>query len=66
MERNVGGMDRLIRIVLGIVLMGVGFGAIGGGGGTAIGVIFALVFLSGVTGRCILYVPFRINTYVRI
>ena len=66
MERNVGGIDRLIRIVLGIVLMGVGFGAIGGGGGTAIGIIFAVVFVTGLTGRCLLYVPFRFNTYVRI
>jgi hypothetical protein len=66
MERNVGGWDRILRIVLGIVLMAVGFGVIGGSAGIAIGVIFAVVFVTGVFGRCLLYVPLRLNTYIRI
>jgi hypothetical protein len=66
MERNVGSWDRVLRIVLGIVLMAVGFGVIGGSGGITIGVIFAVVFVTGLTGRCLLYVPFRINTYIRV
>ncbi len=66
MEKNVGGWDRRLRVLLGIVLMGVGFGALGGAAGMAIGAIFAVVFVTGLTGRCLLYLPLGLNTDVRV
>jgi len=58
MKRNVGQIDRFIRIVLGILIIAVGvvkqswWGAIG---------IIPLV--TGLVGWCALYVPFKISTH---
>lgn len=60
MERNVGGIDRIIRIVLGIVLPGVG--AILGGAWWILAAIGAISLLTGVIGFCGLYPPLKINT----
>lgn len=66
MERNVGNTDRIIRLVIGIVLIGVGFGAISGIAGTIIGVIGIFLVITGILARCILYNILGINTYIRI
>jgi hypothetical protein len=63
MRGNLGTMDRAIRLAIGLVMMGVGFGAMDGGGGVAVGVIGVVVALTGATGCCLLYVPFNFNTH---
>ncbi len=62
MEKNEGRLDRLVRVLLGAVLTGVGFGAVGGGGGIALGVIGVIVLLTGITGRCLIYRLINFNT----
>lgn len=65
-RRNVGGLDRWIRLLLGAPLVAAGLFVAGGTRGEPIGMIVALVGLVGVltaiTGRCPLYVPFGIST----
>jgi hypothetical protein len=61
-NKNEGTLDRFIRIMLGIVMMAVGFGVMSGGGGIALGVIGAMVFFTGVTGVCLIYKLFNLNT----
>ncbi len=61
-DKNEGPIDRLIRVLLGIVLMAVGFGAMSGGGGIALGVIGVILLLTGITGRCIAYRLTNFNT----
>ena len=62
MKRNVGKVDRAIRFTVGIVMMGVGFGAMSGSAAIVVGVIGAVLFVTSVIGSCPLYIPFRINT----
>jgi hypothetical protein len=65
-RRNVGGLDRGIRLVLGAPLVAAGLFVAGGTQGEPVGIIVALVglvgVLTGITGRCPLYVPFGIST----
>ncbi len=59
MQKNMGGLDRGIRIIAGIILIALGIlQAIP----YAIGIFGAFVLLSGIAGFCILYVPFGILT----
>jgi len=62
MPRNMGKMDRGIRLIIGIVMMGVGFGVMSGGAAIAVGVIGAILFATSLIGWCPLYIPFRIST----
>ena len=62
MNRNVGSIDQAIRFIIGIVMMGTGFGAMSGGAAIAVGVIGVILFATSVIGRCPLYIPFRIKT----
>ena len=58
---NEGGMDRGIRIVLGIVLLALGWYA-GGTLGITLGVIGLVPLLTGAIGWCPLYAMFNIDT----
>lgn len=64
-RRNVGGLDRGIRLVLGPPVIAAGLLA-GGIRGEPFGILVALVGLAslvtGITGRCPLYIPFGIST----
>jgi len=62
LPQNVGTIDRWIRIVLGLLLIVVGFFVLGGTGGTILGIVGFIPLLTGLTGRCLLYLPFRIST----
>jgi hypothetical protein len=53
--RNEASWDRAARIAAGIVLLIVGFGVVGGTGGTIIGVIALVPLLTGLIGWCPLY-----------
>ena len=65
-QRNVGGLDRRIRLALGVPLVAAGVFLAGATRGEPLGVLAALVglvgLLTGITGRCPLYVPFGIST----
>lgn len=65
-RRNVGGLDRGIRLLLGLPLAAGGLFLAGGMGGEPIGILVTLAGLvslvTGITGRCPLYVPFGIST----
>ena len=62
MTRNMGNVDRAVRFIIGIVMMGVGFGAMSGGAAIAVGVIGVILFATSVIGWCPLYLPFGMKT----
>ncbi len=66
MERNIGGVDRIIRLVIGAIMTGVGFGALGGVVGIVVGVIGVILLLTSALGQCIIYRFLNINTYIRV
>jgi hypothetical protein len=60
---NEAGWDRAARIVLGIVLLVVGFGGlIPGTAGIVVGVVGLIPLLTGLIGFCPLYAPFNFST----
>ncbi len=60
-KRNEGDMDRGIRIVMGLVLIGTGF-FLGGTWGLVMGAVGFVPLLTGAIGWCPLYSVFHINT----
>ena len=65
-KRNEGTLDRILRLALATVLLPVGIFLLGGLQGTVLGLlaigIGALALITGLTGVCILYIPFGIST----
>ncbi len=57
MKQNVGGIDRILRIVIGIALIAWGYTAQNWWG--AIGII---PLFTGLVGWCPLYLPFNLST----
>jgi hypothetical protein len=55
MKVNEATWERAARVVLGIVLLIVGFAVIGGTGGVILGIIGFVPLLTGLTGFCPLY-----------
>ena len=55
MRMNVGRTDRLVRVVLGVALVGLGMFVLSGRFGIALDVAGALVWLSGMIGYSLLY-----------
>lgn len=63
MLNNVGAVDRMIRVILGAVLLYLGLGIYGGSTlGIVITVVAAVALLSGLFGSCLLYSVLGINT----
>jgi len=62
MRVNMGTIDRVIRVVIAAVLIGVGLGVVRGSGGIAMAVIGVIPLLTGLSGFCPLYLPFGIDT----
>ncbi|MEZ5244144.1 MAG: DUF2892 domain-containing protein [Acidimicrobiales bacterium] len=60
--RNEAGWDRIARIVVGVVLLIVGFGVMGGTGGTIVGVVALVPLLTGLSGWCPLYSLLGVRT----
>ena len=60
---NEAGWDRAVRVVLGVVLLVVGFGVMDGTGGTVVGLVGLVPLLTGLSGWCPLYsvAKFRTN-----
>jgi len=59
---NEAGWDRIARVVLGVVLLVVGFGVVGGSGGTVLGIVGLIPLVTGLVGFCPLYRVFRFRT----
>ncbi len=59
---NVGGYDRVFRIVAGLVLIALGFFVLSGTWGTIIGIVGFIPLLTGLVGWCPLYLPFKFST----
>ncbi|MGE5152628.1 MAG: DUF2892 domain-containing protein [Bdellovibrio bacteriovorus] len=57
MTKNVGGIDRIVRLLLGLALIALGLYAQNWWG--ALGLV---PLLTGLVGRCPLYLPLRLNT----
>lgn len=62
MKLNVGGIDRILRIVVGLVLVVVGFFVLSGTLGTVVGIVGLIPLATGAIGWCPLYLPFNIST----
>jgi Protein of unknown function (DUF2892) len=62
--KNVGGIDRALRLVLGVGLLGFGLVQLAGGGGHgwALTIVGALVLATGALGFCPPYVLLGIST----
>ena len=57
MKANVGGIDRIVRILVGLAVIGWGVYA-----QNWWGVIGAVVLLTGLIGWCPMYLPFGLKT----
>jgi len=58
MIKNVGAVDRMIRLIIGVILIALVFI----GPKTPWGWIGLIFFITGAIGFCPLYLPFKINT----
>jgi len=63
MKKNMGTIDRVLRVILAAVV-GVLFftGVISGTAAVVLGILAVLFLLTGATGFCPLYAPFGIST----
>jgi len=60
---NESGVDRIIRVVLGIVLIALALGSVVTGGlGTVLVILGAVLVLTGMVGFCPLYALLKIRT----
>jgi hypothetical protein len=55
MKVNEGTIDRVVRIVVGVVLLYIGIMVVAGVWGIVLDVIGAIALVTGVTGFCLLY-----------
>jgi hypothetical protein len=62
-KQNVGGIDRILRIVLGVALIVGGFFFLTSTVGTIVGVIGFIPLVTGLLGWCPLYFPFHFSTH---
>lgn len=59
---NEAGWERVARIVLGVVLLIVGFGVMDGTAGAVVGIVAFVPLLTGLSGWCPLYSLFGFRT----
>lgn len=66
LQRNMGRLDRSVRVLVGVALVPVGLFVLRGTQGNLVGIVLAffavLPILTGLTGFCPAYVPFGIST----
>jgi len=60
MVQNVGGIDKIVRVVLGVIILVIG--VIQGGLWWILAAAGAVLLVTAAVGFCPLYTPFRINT----
>jgi len=61
-KQNVGRMDRVLRIVLGIAMAAIGLFVLKGTTGTVVGIVWLIPLATGLVGFCPLYLPFKFST----
>jgi hypothetical protein len=61
MKRNVGGLDRAVRLLVGIFLIALGLGVVRGKGGIVAAIVGLILLITGLKGSCALYVPLGID-----
>ncbi len=61
-EVNEGSIDRAVRLLVALVLIGIGLGVVRGPGGIAMAVVGVIPLLTGLSGFCPLYTLLGINT----
>ena len=59
---NEAGWDRVVRVVLGVALIGVGLGVVQGTAGIALGIVGLVPLITGLVGYCPLYQLLHIRT----
>jgi len=65
-KTNEGGVDRGLRIGLGLVLLVLGFGGVVGGGlGLVLGIVGLVSLVTGIVGWCPLYAILNVDTLGR-
>jgi Protein of unknown function (DUF2892) len=63
MKLNESGMDRIIRVILGIALVGLDLGGVISGWVGIVGLVVGIVLvLTGAVGFCPLYAMFKLRT----
>ena len=65
-KKNVGRLDRTVRLIAGVALILIGLFLLGGRQGNSTGILVAVLALiplvTGLIGSCPAYVPFGIST----
>jgi len=61
-KQNVGAIDRVLRIALGIVMAAIGLFVLKGTVGTVVGIVGLIPLVTGLVGFCPLYLPFKFST----
>ncbi len=61
-EKNEATWDRMGRVVLGVVLLGVGLAVLDGPVGVVVAVVALVPLLTGLLGSCPLYTVFGVST----
>ena len=64
-KQNVGGMDRVLRVVLGIAMVVIGLFVLKGTMGTVVGIVGLIPLATGLVGFCPLYLGFRSKSGVK-
>ncbi len=59
MTINMGDTERMFRILIGLLFIGLAFAL---GGGWWFGLLGAIPVLTGLVGSCPVYMPFRLST----
>jgi uncharacterized membrane protein len=62
MKANESKLDRIIRAVLGAILLGVGILVVKGTIGIVLDVLGGILLFTAATGVCLLYLPFKFST----
>jgi hypothetical protein len=61
-KQNVGGIDRVLRVVLGIAMVVIGLFVLKGTTGTVVGIVGLIPLATGLVGFCPLYLPWKFST----
>ena len=63
MKKNMGGLDRLLRVILAVVVAVLLItGQLTGGAAIILGIIALIFLLTSAVGFCPLYLPFKLST----
>jgi len=63
MKKNMGAVDRIVRIILAVVIAVLFItGQLTGGAAIILGIIALIFLLTSAVGFCPLYLPFKIST----